>query len=156
MPRMFRRPIRRLGDGTYEVRFSDDERQGLQGLFAQLAATLSDDSDDPALRTLFPPTYGEDAVRDAAYQAMAGDQLRTARLEALATAARVTAAEEVSEDELVACMQALNSLRLVLAARLGIEEDYTGVAADDPDAQGHLLYQYLSALLDEIVAAVGG
>lgn len=156
MPRIFRRAIRRNGDGTFEVRLSDDERAGLRNLFAQLASTLDDDSDDPALRALFPPTYGEDPVQDAAYQAMVGDELRSARLGALATAAQVTEATEVSEDELIACMQALNSLRLVLAARLDITEDFAGVEPDDPNAQGYWLYQYLSGLLDEIVDVIGG
>jgi hypothetical protein len=155
MPRIFRKAVRRTGDGGFEVRLSDDEREGLRGLFAQLASTLDHDSDDPALRALFPPTYAEDPVQDAAYQAMLGDDLRTARLGALATAALVTEATDVSEDELIACMQALNALRLVLAARLDITEDFSRVEPDDPDAQAYLLYHYLSGLLDEIVDVVG-
>lgn len=155
MPRIFRKAVRRNGDGGFEVRLSDDEREGLRGLFAQLATTLDDDRDDPALRALFPPTYAEDPAQDAAYQAMLGDDLRTARLGALATASLVTEAAEVSEDELIACMQALNALRLVLAARLDITEDFSGVEPDDPDAQAYLLYHYLSGLLDEIVDVVG-
>lgn len=156
MPRIFRRAIGRNRDGTFDVRLSDDERAGLRNLFAQLASTIDDDGGDPALRALFPPTYGDDPVQDAAYQAMIGDELRSARLGALATAAQVTEATEVSEDELIACMQALNSLRLVLAARLDITEDFTGVEPDDPNAQGYWLYQYLSGLLDEIVDVIGG
>lgn len=156
MPRIFRRAVRRHGDGTFEVRLSDDERDGLRSLFAQLAATLEDDSDDPALRALFPPTYGQDPLQESAYQEMVGDDLRDARLGALATATQVTEATDITEDDLIAYMQALNSLRLVLAARLDITDDFAGVEPDDPNAQAYLLYHYLSALLDEIVEVIGG
>jgi hypothetical protein len=64
-------------------------------------------------------------------------------------------AEVLSEEQLTAWMQAINSLRLVLGTILDLTDDDQELAFDpeDPDARTQALYGYLGGLLDEIVDA---
>jgi hypothetical protein len=64
-------------------------------------------------------------------------------------------ASVLSEEQLTAWMQSINSLRLVLGTMLDINEDdqELGFDPEDPDARTQALYGYLGGLLDEIVDA---
>ena len=64
-------------------------------------------------------------------------------------------AELLSEEQLTAWMQAINSLRLVLGTLLDISDDDQELSfdPDDPEARTQALYGYLGGLLDEIVDA---
>jgi hypothetical protein len=152
---MFRRAIRRRSDGTFDVRLTADERQLLRQVMDELRAVITEEVDDPSLRRLFPPTYGEAVMREAAYQAMAGDELRKARLFAIETIAATAERDRLTEEEAVRWAQALNALRLVIGTRLDVTEDASPPAPNDADAPAWALYHYLSVLLEEIVDAIG-
>ena len=155
MASLFRRTMKRRNDGTFELRLGPDERELLARLMDDLQAALVEQGDDPNFRRLFPPTYGEDAVRDAAFQMVAGDDLRKARLSAIATVAESAQRDRLTEDEAVALAQSLNAVRLVLGTRLDIREDETEPPADDdPELPAWHLYQYLSGLLSEVIDAL--
>ena len=51
-------------------------------------------------------------------------------------------------------MGAVNSLRLVLGTRLDVSEDMDEVDPDHPEAPAFAVYQYLSFLLETIVASL--
>lgn len=154
---IFRRTVRRRGDGQFDLRLSGDERELLVRLMDDMQVVLTDDTNDPNLRRLFPPTYGDDAVRDAEFQMMSGDDLRKARVSAAATVAECANRDRLSEDETVALAQALNAVRLMLGTRLDIAEDASDPPPpDDPAAPAWHLYQYLSGLLAETVDALDG
>lgn len=157
MSSLFRRTVRRRSDGQFDLRLSDDERELLVRLMDDMVALLSDDTNDPNLRRLFPPTYGDDAVREAEFQMMAGDELRKARVAAATTVAECANRDRLTEDEAVALAQALNAVRLMLGTRLDIAEDESNPPPPDaPEAPAWHLYQYLSGLLAETVDALGG
>jgi hypothetical protein len=65
------------------------------------------------------------------------------------------AAELLTEEQLTAWMQAINSLRLVLGTLLDISDHDQELTFDpeDPEARTQALYGYLGGLLDEIVDA---
>lgn len=150
-----RKVLKRRGDGSFDLRLSDDERELIVRLMDDLKIMLGDESNDPSLRRLAPPTYGDDAVREAGYQMTAGDELRKARLAAVATVAESARREKLDEDEAVALAQSLNAVRLVLGTRLDITEENAGPPPDDdPDAPAWYLYQYLSGLLAEVIDAL--
>jgi len=123
----------------------------------QLGALLDGEPEDPALRRLFPAAYNDDPEREAEWQVLMGDDLRDSRRAALETL-RVTATRtEITEDEVTAWMQAVNSIRLVLGTRLDVSEEDTGDRPpDDPNAQAFALYGCLSYLLDRTVDSLSG
>ena len=153
---LIRRRIKRTRSGSYQVRLTPEERRVLQSLPGQLRALLDDPDRDLSLARLFPPAYADDAIRDAEYQVLMGDELvdrRRAQIDLLeATIDR----DELAEEELAAWMRCLNDLRLVLGTQLDVSEDMTSVEDDDPRAPAFALYAYLSWLLEQIVDAMSG
>ncbi|HVX18956.1 MAG TPA: DUF2017 family protein [Acidimicrobiales bacterium] len=152
-----RRSVKRRGDGNFDLRIGTEERELLVRLMDDFQTALDEEADDPSLRRLFPPTYGDDAVLEAGFQMMAGDDLRRSRIEAAATVAESARRDRLTEDEAVALAQALNAVRLVLGTRLDIDEEGgEPPPPDDPSAPAWHLYHYLSALLGELVDALAG
>lgn len=150
--------VRRRRDGDFELLLTDDLLQVVRDLFGQLDDLLEADPDDPSLRRLHPPAYLDDDEQDAAYQLLAGDELRTKRREAIAAVLRSLDQEQLTEGDLWAWLQALNSLRLVVGTRLDIaeDEDHGGNVDDDhPDAPLWMAYAFTTELQHELVVALG-
>jgi hypothetical protein len=152
---LFRRErVRRTGQGTYRVRLPEPERDLLASLAEQLRELLTETTDDPTVRRLFPAAYNEDPERDREYQQLVRDELLEGRLAVLATLEATLAADELDEAELTAWLRALNDVRLVLGTRLDVSEDLRDVDADDPDVPAYAVYEYLGFLLSEVVDAL--
>lgn len=145
----FRRsPVRRVRAGVYQVNLSTDERNLLRDLPRQMKDLLSQ-TDDPALRRLFPPAYVDDPEGEAEYRRLMGDDLLRGRQAALDTMAASIDAAELNEEQVTAWLSSLNDLRLVLGTQLDVQED------DEPrNTPIHQLYYYLTQLEDSVVVAL--
>jgi hypothetical protein len=156
MSLMGSRRIKRNRSGSYEMRLPDGERTLLLDLVKQLRTALTEGADgsDTSLRRLFPTAYVDDAERDAEYQELVHDDLLERRLAALDVVEETANAARLEEEQLLAWMGAVNDLRLVLGTRLDVSEDMDhNLDADDPTAFPLAVYDYLSMLLETIVAA---
>jgi hypothetical protein len=154
-----RRRIRRTRSGRYRFHLDEAERAVLRSLLPQLRELLTGTSpDDPRLRRLFPPAYVDDPAKDAEFARFMHEELVSSRLAALDAVEASMGADELSEDELLGWMRAVNDVRLVLGTLLDVREDepIPAVDLDDPEASTRLLYHALSGLLEEIVDALGG
>lgn len=151
----FRRWIKANADGTLDVRLNDRERTTLRNLADELRELL-DSPTDPSLRRLFPPGYSDDAVREAGFQMMMGDELRRRHLEAAEGLGESADAEQLDPAQAAAWLKAINSVRLVLGTRLGIEDDdyQTPISRSDPDLPIWALYEFLGMLLFDLVDAL--
>jgi Domain of unknown function (DUF2017) len=148
-----RRRIKRNRGGSFTVNLPAEERELLTGLPAQLRELLGT-GDQPSLRRLFPAAYHLDAEKDAEYQdLMRSDLLATkiARAELLESTAH---AKELSEEQLLAWMGAVNDIRLVLGTQLDVSEDDDDIDEEDPRAAHFGLYHYLGYLLETIIRAL--
>ena len=154
MVRFHRRRISRTRRGSYEVHLPEPERDLLGNLVDQLRELLSETTDDPSVRRLFPTAYNQDVERDREYQQLVRDELLERRLAALAMVEDTLAAPELTEEQAGAWLGALNDLRLVLGTRLDVSEDLREIAADDPDAPAYAVYEYLGFLVSEVVDAL--
>ncbi len=155
MPFRLRRRIRTDSDGTLVVRLSADER----ALLARVATDLTTDleaPDDPSLQRLFPPGYTDDAVRDAGYQMMMGDELRQRQLASLRSLAESADAEHLDAAQGEEWLQSINAIRLVLGTRLGITDDAQPIRVrrDDPNLRSWVAYDFLTVLLNDLVEAM--
>ena len=151
----FRRGVRRMRDGRFEVKLPEGERQMLHEILPQLRAALAGDaSADPGFKRLFPVAYAGDPEHEAEYRALVGDELVTKRLAQVDTVLATIDAQHLTEDELFAWMGSVNDLRLVLGTRLDVSEE-TDFAVDPshPDAAAYGLYAYLGWLLEMLVEA---
>ncbi len=120
-----------------------------------MRALLMLDADDPRVRRLYPAAYADDAEKEDEYRRLTHEELRSARLANVDAVEASVDATTLSEEQLTAWMQAINSLRLVLGTLLDITDDdqELGFDPDDPEARTQALYGYLGGLLDEIVDA---
>ena len=85
-----------------------------------------------------------------------GDERRQ-RPEAAAEALRASAEDERRDPEQAsAWLQAINAVRLVLGTRLGIEDDdyEMPTSRNDPDLPLWMLFDFLGALLNDLVEAM--
>jgi hypothetical protein len=146
---------RRMRDGTIELLLGDAEREVLRDVFGQLRDALLADTDDPMLARLFPPAYADDPEKEAGFRVLARDELLEQRLAAIDAVEASLDAERLDPEQADAWARSLNALRLVLGTRLDVrEDDERSVSPDDPDAPAWLLYELLSALVDDLVGAL--
>jgi hypothetical protein len=154
---IFRRPelrFRRVRRGVYQLRLPPEERSALRGLCEDVRAALA--SDDPAAGRLFPPGHADDPVTSHEFQAMVRDDLMASHLQALDTMERTIDETRLNDEQSAAWLAALNQIRLVLGTRLDVTEELyeTGLAPDDPRADGLAMYHYLGFLQEQVVEAV--
>jgi hypothetical protein len=140
---------------SYELRLDERERALIRQILGDMRALLMLDADDVRVRRLYPSAYADDATKEEEYRSLTHEELRSARLANVDTVEASIDATTLSEEQLTAWMQAINSLRLVLGTLLDINDDDQELSfdPDDPEARTQALYGYLGGLLDEIVDA---
>ena len=166
-----RGPVSRIGEDRFALRLDEHERRILGSLIDELREAIRDRADglddtangwagpagDPAdpVARLYPPAFPDDAEAEAAWSELvrAGlDDARTRRLERMET---TLMAEELDETAASAWLGALNDMRLVLGAQLGITEDEPPrVRSGDPDATRRVIFDYLGFLVSAFVDAL--
>lgn len=151
---MSHRRISRADDGTFRLRLPADERAVLRALPQQLRGLLA--TDDPSLVRLFPPAYADDKEADDEYGTLVRDEILEGKLDALGTVETTLDAERLDERELLAWLDALESLRLVLGTQLDVTEETYAHELDPshPLAPALALYGYLSWLQEQAVEAL--
>jgi hypothetical protein len=149
------RRIEPTGDGGYVLRLPEEERALLRFLPDELRSLIEEIPGDPALRRLFPPAY-DDAVDQAAYRELMGNELAEGRDRALQVLAETATAERLNAEQAQAWLTALNDLRLVLGTRLDVTDEslLEDLAENDPRAPELALYAYLSWLQEQLVEAL--
>jgi Domain of unknown function (DUF2017) len=152
-------PVRRVGPRRFEVRLSERERDAVRTFTGQLRALLTSEnpSSDPAVARLFPPALPDhDVLGNLEYEQHHGDELLLGKLEALDTVERTLELDRLSEDELLAWLGSLNSIRLVVGTRLGVTEESTGkdFAGDERTGEMFELYGYLTWLQGWVIEAL--
>ena len=150
--------LRRRSDGTFGWDLAKNEREILTHLAKDFRALLTAEtpSSDPSLQRLFPPARTDDPIEELEYERKVGDGLLAAKLEQLSVLERCAASRVLSEEDVLACMRAVNDLRLVLGTRLDVQEDSDPADfAGDPERRSTFeLYAYLSWLLESLIDAM--
>jgi hypothetical protein len=125
-------------------------------MLPQLRELLTVGAEDDRTRRLFPTAFHDDPEAEAEYRRYMHAELVASRLAAIDAVDASLDRTELSEEEAVAWLQSVNSVRLVLGTLLDVDEelDLDTVPDDDPEIQGYAIYSYLSALLDELVQAL--
>jgi hypothetical protein len=119
-----------------------------------LLDSVGDPSDDPAAARLRPSAYPDDPDAEAEFRRLMAGELDEAR-----SADRAGFLEDLSgpavldEERAGAWLRILSESRLVLAARLGIEEDGWEEIMPDSDPEVTLLH-YLGWLQEELIEAM--
>lgn len=147
---IFRKPIKRTRSGTYEVNLDQAERTLLRVLPEELRARFAD-PDDPDLRRLFPPAYTDDEDHDDEYRRLMQEDLVSRHSESLQVLQQTAEATELSEEQTLQWLNALNQIRLVLGTRLEVSEDDDPAELSGPE---HQAYYFLGALQELVIDAL--
>lgn len=146
-----------MGDGGEVVivlELSGVELRLLQTLLAQYDELVQSDTDDTAVRRLFPAGYRDDpdaAAEFARYTRSGLVETKSANAGALAAALLDSdGAIELTNDEAECWLPVLTDLRLVIADRIGITAD------DDPVPDDELgeVYHWLAELQTYLIEAL--
>jgi len=167
-------PFSKTADGTFVARLEGAESFLLSTLASQVVDLLADlgtpdENDplpglviggssslatDPAVARLLPNAYLDDEqskeFRELTERGLAGRKIANAQV------VMETVGDDIELDlaGALAWMRAVGDIRLVLAARLGIETDDSVVEETDENAALHDVYDWLAGLQDSIVTAL--
>jgi hypothetical protein len=152
------RPFRRRGD-RFVVGLGTGERDLLVELCRQSRNLLEaeDPSSDPSVARLFPAAYKDDPLQSLEFETNLGDGPRKGKLAAIDTVERTVEASELSEEELLVWMGAVNDFRLLLGTRIDITEEATesDYPEGDTNHDAFQVYAYLTWLEDRMLRALG-
>lgn len=154
---MTRRRVKRVRNGSFELRIPAPERDLLRSLGPQVRAALTNRGEaDGAVERLFPVAYPTDEDRQTEYRLLVQDELLESHLGALSVLEETADAGRLTQDQLSSWMRAVNEIRLVLGTTLGVTEDgdERPVDARDPRYDAFVVYDYLAYLQGEIIDAL--
>ncbi len=134
--------LRPRADGRFDLVVKTVHREAVDALLGELDALLVSDPANPALRRLRPPAYLDDPERDAGYQLLAGAELADSHRAALTAVRQSLSSNVLTEDEVWTWLRSLNSLRIVLATSLGIDDD-EHVGPSDPNHPDAAMWEAL-------------
>jgi Domain of unknown function (DUF2017) len=146
------RRFRRDRSGRYRLSLSEPERTLLRTLPEQAKDLVSES--EPTAKRLFPPAYPTDDAAEADYRASAGASLLDRHRRSLDAVMASVDASSLDEAQAHEWLDALEVLRLVVGTHLDVTEEPMEVDEDDPLLPHAVVYQYLSALQDDVVAAL--
>ncbi len=148
-----RQRVRRTRTGLIRIDLPEPEREVLRRVLPQLRDLLTLDADDQRTQRLFPVAFVDNAEAETEYRGYMHGELVTSRLSALATVESTLDTKVLTEEQAVAWLQSINSVRLVLGTLLDVSEELQiqDLPDDHPEIESYALYAYLSMLLDELV-----
>lgn len=148
----------RWRDGAVEVRLSAVEKALLAAL-PELITHVGEVGVDPAATRLQPAVHRDDAARSAEFLSLSSDLIEGERSQDLDTFATGVDSPpgplRISEGEAMSWVRVLTTARLILGARIGIEQDgwEEDPTVDPRDPRVAALYM-LARLQDSLVRAL--
>jgi len=118
--------------------------------------------EDPVLARLLPDAYSDDPEAAGEFRKYTEPALRSAKYEVakqvLDTLPEAGGRIQLSKDEALAWLKALNDVRLALGVRLGVteefEQDWAKLKPDDPQWTAYEVYAWLGAVQESLVQAL--
>ena len=118
--------------------------------------------EDPVLARLLPDAYSDDPEAAGEFRKYTEPALRSAKYEVakqlLDTLPEAGGRIQLSNDEALAWLKALNDVRLALGVRLGVTEDFeqewAKLKPDDPQWTAYEVYAWLGAVQESLVQAL--
>ena len=146
-----------------------EDLDALEALLAQPGGPASGEDpeepqapDDPVLARLLPDGYRDDPEAAGEFRRYTESGLRSAKQqvaqEVLDTLPDAGGRIQLTQDQAVAWLKALNDVRLALGVRLGVtdefEEQWGRLGQDDPQWAAFEVYAWLGAVQESLVQAL--
>jgi Domain of unknown function (DUF2017) len=118
--------------------------------------------EDPVLARLLPDAYSDDPEAAGEFRKYTEPALRSAKYEVarqmLDTLPEAGGRIQLSNDQALSWLKALNDVRLALGVRLGVteefEQDWAKLKPDDPQWTAYEVYAWLGAVQESLVQAL--
>jgi hypothetical protein len=138
----------------------DDDLAALEAMLYPPGAAQT--PEDPVLARLLPDAYSDDPEAAGEFRKYTEPALRSAKYEVakqlLDTLPEAGGRIQLSHDEALAWLKALNDVRLALGVRLGVTEDFeqewAKLKPDDPQWTAYEVYAWLGAVQESLVQAL--
>ena len=138
----------------------DDELAALEAMMHGPGAEKI--SEDPVLARLLPDAYRDDPEAAGEFRKYTEPALRTAKQQAaqemLDTLPEAGGRIQLTQDQALSWLKALNDVRLALGVRLGVteefEEQWGRLKPDDPQWTAFEVYAWLGAVQESLVQAL--
>ena len=143
-----------------QVSGRDDELAALEAMVHGPGADKI--SDDPVLARLLPDAYRDDPDAAGEFRRYTEPALRSAKhaaaQEMLDTLPEAGGRIQLTQDQALSWLKALNDVRLALGVRLGVteefEEQWARLKPDDPQWTAFEVYAWLGAVQESLVQAL--
>jgi uncharacterized protein DUF2017 len=143
-----------------QVSGRDDELAALEAMVHGPGADKI--SDDPVLARLLPDAYRDDPDAAGEFRRYTEPALRSAKhaaaQEMLDTLPEAGGRIQLTQDQALSWLKALNDVRLALGVRLGVTEDFeeqwARLKPDDPQWTAFEVYAWLGAVQESLVQAL--
>jgi len=147
-------------DGMIHSRLREFE-VALLRMVPQLIDTVGQQGVDPAADRLTPEVFTDDVDRSAEYRRLAGDLIDQGRRDDAAALAELIDAVEsgdpLTDEQAAGWMRAINQARLILGARLGIEDDgWEATSGLSPEEPAVLMLHLLGRIQSHLIGALTG
>jgi hypothetical protein len=142
---------------------ADDRDDDLAALEAMVQGPGAEKiSEDPVLARLLPDAYRDDPAAAGEFRKYTEPALRTAKHQAaqemLDTLPDAGGRIQLTQDQALSWLKALNDVRLALGVRLGVteefEEQWGRLKPDDPQWTAFEVYAWLGAVQESLVQAL--
>jgi hypothetical protein len=128
----------------------------------EILAATPEGPDDPVLARLLPDGYRDDPEAAGEFRKYTESSLRSAKQQAarqmLDTLPEAGGRVELTGEQALCWLKALNDVRLALGVRLGVTEDFeqqwTKLKPDDPHWSAFEVYAWLGAVQESLVRAL--
>lgn len=139
---------------------SDPDLDALEAMLAGTGAVTA--PEDPVLARLLPDAYRDDPEAAVEFRRFTEAALRGAKYaaarEMLATLPEAGGRVQLTKDQAMSWLKALNDVRLALGVRLGVteefEEQWGRLKPDDPQWSAFEVYAWLGAVQESLVQAL--
>ena len=142
-------PLRRISTERFENLLQEEEKELLSILPGLVSEAIEMHS--PYVTRLFPPTYPFDTIAQNEFEKMSADALMQQHQALLAGFCTSIHKSELTHDDLVTWVGALNDIRLLLGTALDVCEDLGRPAEDDPRFRDFIIFDYLTWLQGSIL-----
>jgi hypothetical protein len=151
-------PFRSVRGGGARAWLAEAEASLLRSLVGQIMSLV----EDPVLARLLPDGYRDDPEAAGEFRKYTEPALRSAKHQAaremLDTLPDAGGRIQLTEEQALAWLKALNDVRLALGVRLGVteefEEQWARLKPDDPQWTAYEVYAWLGAVQESLVQAL--
>ena len=145
---------------TTADRATPDDLDALEAMLYPPGAAQT--PEDPVLARLLPDAYSDDPEAAGEFRKYTEPALRSAKYEVgrqlLETLPEAGGRIQLSKEEALSWLKALNDVRLALGVRLGVteefEQDWAKLKPDDPQWTAYEVYAWLGAVQESLVQAL--